>query len=184
MRKIFMAVGCLLVYSASLSQATDTGRYNPRRIDIHDRHWAVNFNTGTQKRFYIGAGISRSYFLGSPHGVYGYDLYSSFSIFPAFNSKQNSMVAINLGAIFCGSGLVMGAELKYLKSKGVEDIQFIPKGGIGFSMLHLTYGYAVSTKQYPISGLGKNVITLHFNLPFYTRNLLKKEQEKPGRSKK
>jgi hypothetical protein len=121
----------------------------------------------------LGAGLSKNYLIGSPHGNYGYDIYSSFAVFPAFKTQQKTIIAVNIGAIACGNGGVLGIEVKYLKANSLEDIMLIPKIGMGFNMLHATYGYAFSTNKYPLEGIRKNVFALQFNLPFYTKNLLK-----------
>ena len=159
------------------SQQTDTTAHNPLKADISESHWAVNFNTGFQERFFFGAGLSKNHFTGSGHGIYGYDIYTTFAFFPAFKSRHDPVIAVNIGALLCGSGAVLGAEMKYVKSKIADDVMFIPKIGLGIGVLHLTYGYALSFNKYPVDGIGKNVVALHVNLPFYTKDLLKDTPE-------
>jgi hypothetical protein len=177
MRKILLLIINSLLVQIANSQQTDTTARNHLKADINQKHWAVNFNTGIQKRFFFGAGLSKNHFIGSPHGIYGYDIYTSFAFFPSFKSQQNSIIAVNVGGLLCGSGGAFGAELKYVKSKIADDVMFIPKIGLGIGSIHLTYGYALSFNKYPVDEIGKNVFALHVNLPFYTKDLLKDAPE-------
>jgi hypothetical protein len=177
MKTGFTLVLILLFTANCYSQNTDSIPYNPKRIDINEKNWSVSFNTGVQHRYFLGTGISKNYFLGSPHGIYGYDIYSSVAVFPAFKSQQKTIFTVSMGAIASGNGIVAGIEIKYLKEKNLDDIMIIPKIGLGFGMLHITYGYALSTNKYPLADIGKNVFAMHINLPFYTKNLLKDKPE-------
>lgn len=174
MKQKFLLLIFSIYFNLSFSQISDTISNSRNKIDINNKHWSVNINTGLQHRFFAGVGISKNHFLGSRHGVYGYDIYTSVNFFPAFKSAQNVITAFNIGALLCGNGGVFGIEMKYVKEKAIDDIMIVPKIGLGFGMLHLTYGYALSVNKYPIEDIRKNTFTLHFNLPFYSKDLLKK----------
>jgi hypothetical protein len=167
----------VIVVDALASRERDT-TFNPHRVDIHDRNWCIDIRTGFQKRFFLGAGISKTMFLGSPHGVYGYDMYMAVNVFPSFKDSRETVLGLNAGAMMCGSFGVMGGEVQYMMSKSANDVLFTPKIGIGASMLHVTYGYSFSTNKFPIAGISQNSLTLKFNYPFYTKSLVKREKNK------
>lgn len=163
-------------FNNSNAQQQDTS-FNPLRVDIHNRSWCVDLRTGFQKRFFAGLGVSKTMFLGSPNGVYGYDFYTAVNVFPAFKGSHETVFGFNAGAMMCGNIGAMGVELQYMKSKSAEDFLFTPKIGIGASMLYLIYGYSFSSNKFPIAGISQNSLMLKFNLPFYSKDLLKKESK-------
>lgn len=171
-----MLVQVIVVDILALAAPQRDTTYNPLRVYIHDRNWCVDIRTGFQKRFFVGAGISKTMFLGSPHGVYGYDIYMAANFFPASKSPRETVVGLNAGAMLCGSFGVMGGEVQYMMSKSADDVLFTPKIGIGASMLHVTYGYSFSTNKFPIAGISQNSITMKFNYPFYTKSLVKRKE--------
>ena len=162
-----------ILSNTSHAQQRDT-TFNPKRVDIHDRSWCVDIRFGYQKRLFGGMGISKTMFLGSPHGIYGYDLYAALNIFPVFISSHETVLGFNAGAMTCGNGGVLGVEVQYMKSKSADDILFTPKIGIGFSMINILYGYSFSVNRFPIAGITQNSITLKGNIPFYTKQLVKR----------
>lgn len=112
MKKPGLAV--LLLYSlcSSYSQHPDTTRPNPLRADIKQSHWCVGINTGIQKRFHAGLSLSKAFFLGSPHGIYGHDIYTGVNFYPSFKKANEPVTGFRLGADFFGNGIFLGAELQ------------------------------------------------------------------------
>ncbi|HMT73565.1 MAG TPA: hypothetical protein PKA77_05840 [Chitinophagaceae bacterium] len=164
----------LMLINASYAQQRDTS-FNPHRIDIHQRNWCFDVRTGFQKRFFAGLGISKTMFIGAPHGMYGYDIYTALNIFPSFKTDHEFVLGYNAGAVMCGNFGVLGVDFQYMKSKSADDFLVTPKIGIGASLLYLVYGYSFSSNKFPIAGISQNSLMLKLNLPFYSKDMLKKE---------
>lgn len=171
MKKIILLTLYACYHSIGRAQPPDTIAH-PLKVDMNDRSWCIMANTGFQKRFFFGAGLARTHFLGSRHGVYGYDIYTGVNFFPSFKSAQEVATGIRFGADFFGSGFFMGAEGQYLRTKTANDFLFTPRAGIGFSMLYIAYGYSLSTNKFPIQGIPQNSLILQVNMPFYTKDVL------------
>lgn len=175
MRKSAALILMHFIILSTAAQQADTARFNPLRIDIKSSQWCIGINTGIQKRFDFGLSLAKTFFLGSPHGVYGYDIYAGVNFFPDTKKASSSVTGYRFGADYFGNALFVGAELQYLKSSSLNHVLFTPKAGIGFSLLYISYGYSLGVKKFPLDGIGRNAFRLQFNLPFYTKDLLKNE---------
>jgi len=154
------------------AQTADSIVHNHLKPDIDDRSWCISFNTGVQKRLFLGVGIAKTVFTGSGHGMYGSDVYAGVNFFPAFKKSYEPAAAIKLGGDFFGNIIFLGAEVQYLKSKGTEDWLFTPRTGIGISNMYLAYGYSISANKFPVAGISQNSVTLQVNFPYYTKDKL------------
>jgi hypothetical protein len=172
MKKLLFSIVLCTVYNNLTAQTADTSLHNPLKADIHERNWCIAGSIGFQKRPFAGAGIAKTWFVGSGHGVYGTDIYSGINFYPALKKAYNNVIGYKLGADVFGSGLFLGAEVQYLKSKGVDDFLFTPRCGIGISSLYIAYGYSISSNKFPIADISQNSITLQLNFPFYSKNKL------------
>jgi hypothetical protein len=167
------------IHSIAFTQTTqnDSVPFNPRRVDIHSRHWNVNIQLGVQKRSFAGIGISKSMFLGSPHGIYGYDAYVTGVYYPKWKTNYEPVYGLKIGGNAAGNIINMGADIQLLNTKTKRDILFTPRIGIGISSFYINYGYSYSQNKFPIMGISKNTISMNLNAPFYTRDLVKKRKE-------
>jgi hypothetical protein len=172
MKKLLSLILVCIVYNAATAQTADTSLHNPLKADINESNWCITGSLGIQKRFFAGAGIAKTWFVGSGHGVYGADVYTGLNFFPAFKNIYNPVMGYKLGADFFGGGFFMGAEVQYLKSKGQDDFLFTPRAGIGISALYIAYGYSISSNKFPIAGISQNSVTLQLNFPFYSKDKL------------
>ncbi len=172
MKKLLAAILGFAFFNITNAQTTDSTIHNYLKPDINDQSWCIAVNAGVQKRFFFGAGVARTTFNGSGHGVYGSDIYAGINIFPAFKKTYEKVSGIKLGGDLFGNAFFMGAEVQYLKSKGAEDWLFTPRAGIGISYLYLVYGYSISKNKFPIPGISQNSLSLQVNFPFYTKDKL------------
>jgi hypothetical protein len=170
--KAVLTVILAIAFYLTNAQTADSIVRNPVKADINESNWCITGNLGIQKRFFAGAGIAKTWFVGSGHGVYGADVYAGLNVFPAFKNIHNPAMGYKLGADFFGGGFFMGAEVQYLKSKGQDDFLFTPRAGIGISALYIAYGYSISSNKFPIAGISQNSITLQLNFPFYSKDKL------------
>jgi hypothetical protein len=170
--KVVLTVILAIAFYLTNAQTADSIVRNPLKADINESNWCITGNLGIQKRFFAGAGIAKTWFVGSGHGVYGADVYTGVIFFPAFKKTYSPVMGYKLGADFFGGGIFMGAEVQYLKSKGQDDFLFTPRAGIGISALYIAYGYSISGNKFPIAGISQNSITLQLNFPFYSKDKL------------
>lgn len=172
MKKLLAAILAFAFLSIANAQTADSSFQHHLKPDINDKSWCVSFNAGVQKRLFLGAGIARTTFSGSGHGVYGSDIYAGVNIFPAFKKSYETVSGIKIGGDLFGNAFFIGAEVQYLKSKGTEDWLFTPRAGIGISYLYLVYGYSFSKNKFFIAGITQNSLSLQINFPFYTKDKL------------
>jgi len=184
MKKLLAVILEFAFLSIANAQIADSGIANHLKPDINDKAWCISVNAGVQKRLFFGAGIARTNFAGSSHGVYGSDVYACLNIFPAFKKFYEPVAGIKLGGDFFGNGFFIGTEVQYLKSKGVEDWLFTPRAGIGISYLYLAYGYSISKNKLPFAGISQNSLSLQVNFPFYTKDRLTNKITYWGKMKK
>jgi hypothetical protein len=172
MKKLLFIIGLLTIRYSIIAQTADTSSHNHLKADIHESNWCIAGSIGFQKRPFAGAGIAKTWFVGSSHGVYGTDIYSGINYYPALKKAYKNIMGYKLGADVFGGGFFLGAEVQYLQSKGVDDFLFTPRCGIGISALYIAYGYSISSNKFPIAGISQNSITLQLNFPFYSKNKL------------
>jgi hypothetical protein len=184
MKKLLVTIIAFAFFYITNAQTTDSTIHNHLKPDINDQSWCIAVNAGVQKRLFFGAGIARTTFNGSGHGVYGSDIYAGINIFPALKKSYETVSGIKLGADFFGNAFFMGAEMQYLKSKGAEDWLFTPRAGIGISYLYLAYGYSISKNKFPIAGISQNSLSLQVNFPFYSKDKLTNKITHWGKTKK
>jgi hypothetical protein len=184
MKKIPAVILAFTFLNVAIAQTADTSFRNHLKPDIIDNSWCISVNAGLQKRLFFGAGIARTSFSGSGHGIYGSDIYAGVNIFPAFKKLHDPVTGIKLGADFFGSAFFMGAEVQYLKAKGVEEWLFTPRAGIGISYLYLAYGYSIPRNTFPVAGISQNSISLQVNFPFYSKDRLTNKVTHWGKKKK
>jgi len=184
MKKLLANILGSAFLSIANAQTADSSIANHLKPDINDHAWGISVNVGVQKRLFFGAGIARTNFIGSSHGVYGSDVYGGINIFPAFKKSYEPVTGIKFGGDFFGSAFFIGTEVQYLKSKGVEDWLFTPRAGIGISYLYLAYGYSISKNKFPFAGISQNSISLQVNLPVYAKDKLTNKITYWGKTKK
>lgn len=172
MKKLLFIIFLSTICYNITAQSADTSLHNHLKADIHESNWCIAGSLGFQKRPFAGAGIAKTLFIGSSHGVVGTDIYGGINFFPAFKKTYNNVVGYKLGADAFGSGFFIGAEVQYLQSKGLDDFLFTPRAGIGISALYIAYSYSISSNKFPIAGISQNAITLQLNFPFYSKNKL------------
>jgi hypothetical protein len=172
MKKLLGAMVAFAFLNMANAQTTDSSFQPHLKPDINDKSWCVSFNAGMQKRLFLGAGIARTNFTGSNHGVYGSDIYAGVNIFPALKKMYEPVTGIKLGGDFFGNAFFIGTEVQYLRSKGVEDWLFTPRAGVGISYLYLAYGYSISKNKFPFAGISQNSLSLQVHFPFYTKDKL------------
>jgi hypothetical protein len=170
MKKIPAIIFAFSFFNVANAQTADTSVRNQMKPDIIDNGWCISVNAGVQKRLFFGAGIARASFSGSGHGVYGSDIYAGVNIFPAFKKLYEPVTGIKFGADVFGNAFFIGAEVQYLKGKGVEEWLFTPRAGIGISYLYIAYGYSMPRNTFPVAGISQNSISLQVNFPFYSKD--------------
>jgi hypothetical protein len=172
MKRILFVIAVSIMCNTAGAQTADTSLHNRLKADIHESNWCISGSIGFQKRPFAGVGIAKAWFLGSPHGVYGTDVYSGINFYTALKKAYSNVVGYKLGADVFGGGFFLGAEVQYLQSKWVDDFLFTPRCGIGISALYIAYGYSISSNKFSIAGISQNSITLQLNFPFYSKNKL------------
>ncbi len=175
--KIFItiiAIHFILIVNAQ-TPITDTVEKKMHKADIFNKSWNVNLQLGEQRRSFIGAGISKSMFKGSPHGIYGYDIYATAIYYPKWKTNYESVYGIKFGGNTAGNAITLGTDFQLLKTNTKNDFLFTPRIGIGISSIYINYGYSFSQNDYPIFGISKSSITFNINLPFYTNDIIKKK---------
>jgi hypothetical protein len=153
---------------------SDTVKMKGIKIDIHNSNWGVRFCNGIQNSFYFDIGISRDHFLGSVHGMYSDAIFVAFSMFPSFKSNIETVYGLKGGAEFWGNGMGLGIETGYFKNNSATDFILTPKIGFGISQANIVYGYGFSANNHSIPRIGKHTISLQLDIPFKTKNKLKK----------
>lgn len=166
MKKILTAILLFAFLNIANAQTSDTSVLVHLKPDINDKSWGVSFNAGMQKRFFFGAGIARTNFIGSNHGVYGSDIYAGVNIFPAFKKIYEPVTGIKLGGDLFGNAFFIGTEIQYLKSKGVEDWLFTP----GPVLVSVIYTWRMDTASQkinsPLQALAKTHFRCRYSFPF------------------
>jgi hypothetical protein len=184
MKKIPAVILAFTFFNVAIAQTVDTSFRNHLKPDIIDNSWCISVNAGVQKRLFFGAGIARTNFNGSGHGVYGSDIYAGINVFPAFKKLYDPVTGIKFGGDFFGNAFFIGAEVQYLKGKGTEEWLFTPRAGIGISYLYLAYGYSMPRNTFPVAGISQNSLSLQVNFPFYTKDRLTNKVTHWSRMKK
>ncbi len=167
----------MFCFAQTFAQTTQTDSINNqvKRIDIHNTNWGVRFCNGIQNSYYFDIGISRDHFLGSGHGMYSDAFFIAFSMFPSFRKEIEPVYGLKGGAEIWGNGMGLGIETGYFKNNSTSDFLITPKIGLGISQANIVYGYGLSTNNHSISRIGKHTVSLQLDIPFKTKNKLKKD---------
>ncbi len=177
MRHFILMIFCFSVWvnrTFSQTTQTDSVRKQVMKIDIHNSNWGVRFCNGIQNSYFFDIGISKDHFLGSLHGMYSDAIFIAISMFPSLKKEIDVVYGIKGGAEFWGNGMGLGIETGYFRSSSATDFLVTPKVGIGISQANIVYGYGISTNNYSISRIGKHTVSLQLDIPFNTKNKLKK----------
>jgi hypothetical protein len=178
-KSFYLLLFCCVVINVQAQTSTnDSLPFNPLKADIHQRHWNVYTQLGIHKRSFAAIGISKSKFLGSPHGIYGYDAYAAGVFFPKWKNSYENVYGYKIGANFHGNMFHFGADVQVLNTATKNDVLFTPRFGFGISSLYVSYGYSYSKNKFNITGLARNSVSMSLNLPIYTKDLLKEKIKK------
>lgn len=95
MKKILLLSIITLVLSLT-ALAQDTTRVDsaasPMRIDINTSAFALRLSTGMQRNYFIELGLAHTSFIGSPHGIYGFEYFGTVSYFPSFKKNGDQSI--------------------------------------------------------------------------------------------
>jgi len=160
------------VFGQDTTVATVDSRNYHLKPEISNFSWNAKLTNGIQRSYFFDIGISRTSFMGSPHGVFGTAVSLCYSMFPSFNTKVNTVHGVKGSMEVFGSLMGFGLDMAYYATADRNDFFITPKALLGISSINLYYGYNFSTNNYEISDLGKHTFGLQINLPFYTKNKL------------
>ncbi|GEM_PF-2264427 len=146
-----------------------------RRPELSNSAFCLRFSNGIQRNYFIELGVSRTSFVGSGHGIYGFEYFATASYLPSFKKDGDQIFGAKAGATLFGNLFLLGVDVAYYGKSPNFDVLITPKAGIGISNLYISYGYAISAQKYTIAEIGKHQVALTANLPIYNRNRIKQK---------
>lgn len=146
-----------------------------RRPDLSNSAFSLRFSNGIQRNYFVELGVSRTSFVGSGHGIHGFEYFATAAYLPSFKKDGDQIFGAKAGATLFGNLFLLGVDVAYYSNFPNFDLLITPKTGIGISNLYISYGYAISTRAYKIAEIGKHQFALTANLPIYNRNRIKQK---------
>lgn len=161
---------CLSPFTAKAQ--SDSTRMLPR-LELDNSAFCLRISNGMQRNYFVALGVSRTSFVGSGHGIHGFEYFATATYFPSFKKDGDQVFGAKAGATLFGNMMALGVDVAYYNKFPNFDVLITPKIGIGVSNLYISYGYAISTQKYTINAIGKHQVALTVNLPVYNRNRIK-----------
>jgi len=127
---------------------------------------APRFSLGLQKAFYAELGIARHQYMYNDLGYAAKAYYAALEYVPIFKSSTDkSIYGLKLGYELNARILALGLEGKYLTDFKQNDFVLTSKLGLGImGVIHVFYGYNISTNRSPFPKIGHHQFSLVCNL--------------------
>jgi len=174
MKKILFTFLSLSILITATGQGADTSK---RKIPASWKkyHPAPRVAFGTQRAFFLEAGLAFQKYTYAWNGFVVNNFYSSFEWTPA-NNKYRGTTGVKVGFENVFNGGAGGIEVKYLSDGDSSDVMITPRIGWGIGAANLFYGYNLSTNKYPFDRIRKHQFTLviNTNILFYIKKYEKK----------
>jgi hypothetical protein len=131
----------------------------------------LRFGLGIEKSFSSELGIARHCY-NTGHSLWAAKAYyTSLEYIPKLSN--NNIYGLKIGYEY-SVGYILAIEAKYQTDFKNNHFVITPKLGIGaFGILNLFYGYNISTKENPFSGIGNHQFSIVCNLNKINMQILK-----------
>ncbi len=160
-RKCIFSLLIIALPSAMLGQGENDSNPDGMKSTFSSWHaMALRLGVGLQRSLYFEVGPSMVFYQSdSLEGSGNAAFYSTFEWTPSTNIH-----GVKAGGEFGAHFSMFGLELKYESNNAEQDLVITPKLGLGVGLVNVFYGYNISTNNYPFASIGKNQVSIAFNI--------------------